>query len=120
MSPRLEQIDGPGLDRVIARLIILSDVVRHVIQAAAKEECPAGSGGTAAIGKAKTTMRSALASFEDVYGERELRKVDEFLAIATMFVADEVGWDGSLHPAGEAPRSRRLRELPPYPEDGPF
>lgn len=104
MPPFVEPFEGPELDRVVTALLNLTGVVHRVVV----DEIGAGAlgdDGLEVIGRAAARLRSTLVVFEEHHTDRELAGVTEFLAIATMLVAEQCGWDDAFHPGADLPLS---------------
>lgn len=104
MPPVVEPIDGPELHRVVTALLNLTGVVHRVVDDEIVSG-PLGVDGIEVIGRAAARLRSMLVLFEEHHTDSELAGITEFLAIATMLVAEQGGWDDAFYPDADMPLS---------------
>jgi len=97
MAPLVEPVEGPELDRVITALLNITGVVHRVV-AEALDDGPPGPFGVEAIDRAADRLRSMLVLLEEHHSDEQLATVTEFLAIATMMIAERGGWERVFHP----------------------
>lgn len=90
MTPIVEPFDGPELDRLITALLNATGTVNRIVQE--EQEAP-GAGGVAIIDRCATRLRSMLAVFAEHHGDDELAPITEFLAITSLLVAEDGGFD---------------------------
>lgn len=106
MAPLVEPLEGPELDRVITGLLNLTGIVQLVVDDALRAG-PAGEHGLEAIERAARRLRSMLVLFEEHQSDDELARITDFLAITTLMIAEQGGWDDVFHtdafPEGEMP-----------------
>jgi hypothetical protein len=101
MAILVEPMDGPELDRLITSLLNATGAVHQVVEA---EMCDPARGGLEVIGRAADRLRACLAVIAEHHGDDELAVVTEFLAIATMLIAEEEGFADAFR-VGEGPGS---------------
>jgi hypothetical protein len=100
----VEPLEGAELDRLITALLNATGAVHQVIE----REIEAGREGLEVIGRSAERLRAILAVVAEHHGDPELRVITEFLAIATMLIAEEEGFadefrtlddgdDGGMH-----------------------
>ena len=101
MGPQVEPFDGPELDRVITALLNATGCVHQLIEEEVGDTpLPMGEDeGLAAIGRIAMRMRAPLAVFSEHHTDHELSVVTEFLAIATILIAQEHGFDDVFYDA---------------------
>ncbi len=104
MPPLVEPIDGPELDRVITALLNMTGVVHRVVEAEIGNVAMGGD-GVEVIDRAALRLRSMLVLFEEHHTDRELASITEFLALATIMVAEQGGWDDVFYPDADVPFS---------------
>ena len=102
MPPLVEPVDGPELDRVITALLNMTGVVHRILDEEIGDG-PPDSTGLEVIDRAALRLRSMLVLFEEHHSDRELASITEFLALATIMVAEQGGWDDCFYPDAEAP-----------------
>lgn len=102
MPPVVEPIHGPELDRVVTALLNLTGVVHRVVDDEIVSG-PLGADGIEVIGRVAARLRSMLVLFEEHHTDSELAGITELLAIATMLVAEQGGWDDAFHPDADMP-----------------
>ena len=89
MAIIVEPIDGAELDRLITSLLNATGAVHQLIE----EELATGNGdGLEIIDLVATRLRAILSVIAEHHGDDELRVITEFLAVATMLVAEEEGF----------------------------
>ena len=94
MGPQVEPFDGPELDRVITALLNATGCVHQLIEEEVGDAAPlTETDGLAAIGRIAGRMRAPLAVFSEHHTDEELAVITEFLAIATILIAQEHGFD---------------------------
>ena len=102
MPPLVEPIEGPELDRLITALLNATGAVHRLVD----DELAAGRHGLEAIDRAAERLRAILVVFEEHHTDDELAEITEFLAVMTLFVARQGGFDQVFRPFG-----------PPRPDD---
>lgn len=103
MGPQVEPIDGPELDRVVTALLNVTGCVHQLIEEEVGDSpLPLGeSDGLAAIGRIAERMRAPLAVFSEHHTDEELAVITEFLAIATILIAQEHGFEDVFYERSE-------------------
>ena len=98
----VEPLDGPELDRLITALLNATGAVRRVVEEEDRERDP-GMSGEEVIGCCAMRLRAILSIFlgEDEEGE-ELVVVTDFLALATLLIAQEGGFADTFRPETSA------------------
>jgi hypothetical protein len=86
----VEPLDGAELDRLITALLNATGAVHQVIEAELREGMELD--GLAVIGRSADRLRAALAVIAEHHDDGELAVITEFLAIATMLIAEEEGF----------------------------
>lgn len=110
MAIIVEPMDGAELERLITALLNATGAVHQVIGA---EMVDPTISGLEVIGRAAARLRMVLAVIAEHHGDDELAVITEFLAVATMLIAEESGFaDAFGFEDGEGGR------LPDLPEDG--
>ena len=105
MGPQVEPLNGPELDRVVTALLNATGCVHQLIEEEVgdaplpMEE----SEGLAAIGRIAMRMRAPLAVFSEHHTDDELSVITEFLAIATILIAREHGFDDVFYGGPDSP-----------------
>lgn len=94
MSFAVEPIDGPELDRLITALLNATGAVHQLIEQA---QLDGFTDGLEIIGDCASRLRSSLAVFAEHHGDDELAVVTEFLAVATLLVAQDGEFDDVFH-----------------------
>lgn len=97
MPPLVEPLEGPELDRVITALLNITGVVHRVVEEAVGAG-PLGPHGIEVIDRAAERLREMLVLFEEHHSDEQLATVTDFLAIATMLIAERGGWDEVFYP----------------------
>ena len=92
MAIFVEPLEGAELDRLITALPNATGAVRQVI------DCEIGDGheGVEVISRSAERLRAILAVVAEHHGDDELAVITEFLAIATMLIAEEEGFADSF------------------------
>ena len=110
MAIIVEPMDGAELERLITALLNATGAVHQVIGA---EMVDPTIDGLEVIGRAAARLRMVLAVIAEHHGDDELAVITEFLAVATMLIAEESGF-------ADAFRFEDVSEggLPDPPEDG--
>ena len=96
MPPLVEPIEGPELDRLITALLNATRAVHQIVEA----ELAAGREGIEVIDGAAERLRSMLVVFDEHHSDEQLASITQFLAIATIMVAERGGFGGVFHPEG--------------------
>jgi len=86
----VEPLDGAELDRLITALLNATGAVHQVIEAELRDGMKLD--GLAVIGRSADRLRAALAVIAEHHDDGELAVITEFLAIATMLIAEEEGF----------------------------
>lgn len=89
----VEPLDGPELDRLITALLNASGAVHQVIVAEGGQPGVPSEDGLEIIDRAAARLRSNLAVVAEHHDDEELSRVTGILALATMLVAEEGGFD---------------------------
>ena len=90
----VEPIEGPELDRVITVLLNATGAVHQLVET----EVDAGYVGVGVVDRVADRLRSILVLFEEHRSDEELAEITEFLAIATIMIAEHCGFDAVFHP----------------------
>jgi hypothetical protein len=88
MAIYVEPLEGAELDRLITALLNATGAVRQVIDRGMDDGCE----GVEVIGRSAERLRAILAVVAEHHGDKELAVITEFLAIATMLIAEEEGF----------------------------
>jgi len=88
MAIFVEPLEGAELDRLITALLNATGAVRQVIDREVDDGCE----GIEVIGRSAERLRAILAVVAEHHGDEELAVITEFLAIATMLIAEEEGF----------------------------
>ena len=88
MAIYVEPLEGAELDRLITALLNATGAVRQVID----REIDDGREGVEVIGRSADRLRAALAVIAEHHDDAEIAVITEFLAIATMLIAEEEGF----------------------------
>ena len=88
MAIYVEPLEGAELDRLITALLNATGAVRQVIDRGMDDSCE----GVEVIGRSAERLRAILAVVAEHHGDEELAVITEFLAIATMLIAEEEGF----------------------------
>lgn len=104
MPPLVEPIEGPELDRVITALLNVTGVVHRVVDEEVGDE-PLRDNGLEVIDRAAHRLRGMLVLFEEHHSDAELASITEFLALATILMAEQGGWDDCFYPDADLPYS---------------
>jgi hypothetical protein len=88
MAIYVEPLEGAELDRLVTALLNATGAVRQVID----REFDGGCEGVEVIGRTAERLRAILAVVAEHHGDDELAVITEFLAIATMLIAEEEGF----------------------------
>jgi len=94
MAILVEPLEGAELDRLITALLNATGAVHQVIE----RELGDGGEGLEVIGRSAERLRAILAVVAEHHGDPELRVITEFLAIATMLIAEEEGFADEFRP----------------------
>ena len=97
MAIYVEPLEGGELDRLITALLNATGAVRQVID----REISDGFEGVEVIGRSAERLRAILAVVAEHHGDDELAVITEFLAIATMLIADEEGFADVFRPGDD-------------------
>lgn len=97
MPPLVEPVEGPELDRVITALLNLTGVVHRVVDEA-MHAGPLGPLGVEAINRAAERLREMLVLFEEHHSDEQLATITDFMALATMLIAERGGWERAFYP----------------------
>jgi hypothetical protein len=90
MGPIVEPLEGPELDRLITALLNATGSVHMLIE---EEQRSPFLDGVEVIDRSATRLRSTLAIFAEHHDDEELASITEFLALTTMLIAQENGFD---------------------------
>jgi hypothetical protein len=88
MAIYVEPLEGAELDRLITALLNATGAVSQVID----REIDDGCEGVEVIERSAERLRAILAVVAEHHGDEELAVITEFLAIATMLIAEEEGF----------------------------
>ena len=88
MAIYVEPLEGAELDWLITALLNATGAVRQVIDRGMDDGCE----GVEVIGRSAERLRAILAVVAEHHGDEELAVITEFLAIATMLIAEEEGF----------------------------
>jgi hypothetical protein len=88
MAIFVEPLEGAELDRLITALLNATGEVRQIIDRGMDDGCE----GVEVIGRSAERLRAILAVVAEHHGDEELAVITEFLAIATMLIAEEEGF----------------------------
>ena len=88
MAIYVEPLEGAELDRLITALLNATGAVRQLID----REIDDGCEGVEVIARSAERLRAILAVVAEHHGDEELAVITEFLAIATMLIAEEEGF----------------------------
>ena len=88
MAIYVEPLEGAELDRLITALLNATGAVRQIIDRGMDDGCD----GVEVIGRSAERLRAILAVVAEHHGDEELAVITEFLAIATMLIAEEEGF----------------------------
>lgn len=88
MAILVEPVEGAELERLITALLNATGAVQQVIG----RELDGGGEGVEVIGRSAERLRAILAVVAEHHGDDELRVITEFLAVATMLIAEEEGF----------------------------
>ena len=94
MAIYVEPLEGAEFDRLITALLNATGAVRQVIDREVDDGCE----GIEVIGRGAERLRAILAVVAEHHGDEELAVITEFLAIATMLIAEEEGFAGTFRP----------------------
>ena len=90
MGPIVEPLEGPELDRLVTALLNATGSVHMVVEEEGKGPF---SDGVEVIDRCATRLRSTLAVFAEHHDDGELASITEFLALTTILIAQESGFD---------------------------
>jgi hypothetical protein len=93
--PQVEPVDGPELDRLITALLNATGTVHQVIE---DEKADGYTDGLEIIDRAAARLRNVLAIFAEHHGDEELVPVTEFLALTSVLVATDGGFEDVFYP----------------------
>ena len=99
MAIYVEPLEGAELDRLITALLNATGAVRQVID----REIDLGCEEVEVIGRSAERLRAILAVVAEHHGDEELAVITEFLAIATMLIAEEEGFADVFRPEDDDP-----------------
>ena len=88
MAILIEPLEGAELERLITALLNATGAVRQVID----REVDDSFEGVEVIGRSAERLRAILAVVAEHHGDDALAVITEFLAIATMLIAEEEGF----------------------------
>ena len=98
-APAVEPVDGPELDRLITALLNISGLFKQII-----EETPGFAAdepdGLAIIGQAADRAHELLDGADEFFGDDFLAAVTDFLALATLVLAQGLGCAHVFQPPG--------------------
>lgn len=89
MAIIVEPLEGAELDRLVTALLNATSAVHQVIE---RELCDPEADGLEVIGRSAEHLRAVLAVVAEHHDDDELSVITEFLAIATMLIAEEGGF----------------------------
>lgn len=95
MKPTVEPLDGPELDRLITALLNVIGTVQQIVELEMDEP---GPGGVAIIGRSAARLGTVLSVFAEHHDDEELVVVTEFLAIASILIAQDAGVEDAFFP----------------------
>lgn len=90
MGPIVEPLEGPELDRLITALLNATGSVHMVIE---EEQRSPFLEEVEVIDRCATRLRATLAVFAEHHGDDDLASITEFLALTTILIAQESGFD---------------------------
>lgn len=90
MPAIVEPRDGPELDRLITALLNVTGAVHQVI---GSEQLDPAIDGLEIIDRCAARLRSTFAVFAEHHDDGELAPFTEFLAVATLLIAGDGGFD---------------------------
>ena len=88
MAIFVEPMEGAELERLITALLNATGAVHQVIEVELED---VEADGLAVIGRSAERLRAILAVVAEHHDDTELAVITEFLAIATMLIAEEEG-----------------------------
>ena len=97
--PVVTPVNGPELDRTITALLNATGVIRGIIESV-QTDAPELA-GVEIIDAVAARMRRALVLFEEHHTDAELASMTEFLALATLMMAEQEGCDDVFRGAGD-------------------
>lgn len=97
MSPLVEPLDGPELERIVTGLLNVSGAVHRVIEEEVGGREIEGD-GIEVIRRVAERLRKMLVLFAEHHSDRELADITEFLAVAAILIAEQAGWDDVFDP----------------------
>lgn len=101
MPPIVEPTEGPELDRLITALLNATGVVHRVVEDEQADPC---ADGLEIIDRCATRLRSTFAVFAEHHDDDDLAYITEFLAVATLLIADDGGFDEVFYADDGPPR----------------
>ena len=96
MRPVVEPLEGPELDRLITALLNVTGSVRMVVE---EEQRSPFLEGVEVIDRCATRLRATLAVFAEHHDDEQIAPITEFLALTTMLIAQEGGFDDVFNEA---------------------
>lgn len=94
MAIVVEPADGAELERLVTALLNATGAVHQVIEdeLAARVLADGEMNGLDVIGSVAARVRAILSVIAEHHGDEELAVITEFLAVATMLIAEEEGF----------------------------
>lgn len=102
MAIFVEPTDGAELERLITALLNATGAVHQVIEVELED---VEADGLAVIGRSAERLRAILAVIAEHHDDDELAVITEFLAIATMLIAEEEGFADEFRVGDGGPES---------------
>lgn len=98
-GPVVTPVDGPELDRTITTLLNAAGVIHRITESVQADDPELA--GVEIVDAVAERMRRALVLFEEHHSDAELASATEFLAIATLLMAEQEGTDDVFYSAGD-------------------
>lgn len=98
-GPVVTPVDGPELDRTITTLLNAAGVIHRITESVQTNEPELA--GVEIIDAVAERMRRALVLFEEHHTDAELASATEFLALATLLMAEQEGTDDVFYAAAD-------------------
>jgi len=97
MTIIVEPIDGAELDRLVTALLNVTGSVHQIVEAEMEDPL---AGGLEVIGRSADRVRAALSIVAEHRDDDALRPMTEFLAVVTMLIAGEGGFEEAFEIGG--------------------